>query len=97
MFNNLIVNRTVRSNYPAPILYVLSIVGVLRSPKIGKSAAGFFQGRREDGSWRVAAKDYDARVWGLPLFPLALFVIWGGLIAVLAWVVEHHSNVSPLD
>ncbi|MCS4229985.1 putative alpha-1,2-mannosidase [Stenotrophomonas maltophilia] len=27
-------------------------------------AAGFFQGRREDGSWRVDAKDYDARVWG---------------------------------
>ncbi|WP_217538614.1 GH92 family glycosyl hydrolase [Stenotrophomonas sp. GbtcB23] len=27
-------------------------------------AAGFFQGRKDDGSWRVAAKDYDARVWG---------------------------------
>lgn len=26
--------------------------------------AGFFQGRHEDGSWRVDAKDYDARVWG---------------------------------
>jgi hypothetical protein len=45
----------------------------------------------------LALWDHDARVWGLPLFPLALFVIWGVLIAVLAWVVEHHSNVSPLD
>ena len=45
----------------------------------------------------LALWDHDARVWGLPLFPLALFVIWGLLIAVLAWVVEHHGNVSPLD
>ncbi|MBD8636168.1 MULTISPECIES: GH92 family glycosyl hydrolase [unclassified Stenotrophomonas] len=28
------------------------------------ATAGFFQGRREDGSWRVPSKDYDARVWG---------------------------------
>ena len=45
----------------------------------------------------LALWDHDARVWGLPLFPLALFVIWAVLIAVLAWVVEHHSNVSQPD
>jgi hypothetical protein len=28
-------------------------------------------------------------VWGLPLFPLALFGIWLVLILVLAWVVER--------
>ncbi len=27
-------------------------------------AAGFFQGRTADGRWRLAAKDYDPRVWG---------------------------------
>ena len=27
-------------------------------------AAGFFQGRKPDGSWRLDAKDYDPRVWG---------------------------------
>ncbi|WP_258223609.1 GH92 family glycosyl hydrolase [Stenotrophomonas sp. HMWF003] len=27
-------------------------------------AAGFFQGRTADGHWRLAAKDYDPRVWG---------------------------------
>ena len=27
-------------------------------------AAGFFQGRTADGNWRLAAKDYDPRVWG---------------------------------
>ena len=32
--------------------------------------------------------DRDATVWGIPLFPLALFLLWGGLIAVLAWLME---------
>ncbi|MCF7750333.1 GH92 family glycosyl hydrolase [Bacillus subtilis subsp. subtilis] len=27
-------------------------------------AAGFFQGRKPDGSWRLDAKQYDPRVWG---------------------------------
>ncbi|KRB96831.1 hypothetical protein D9M68_912360 [compost metagenome] len=45
----------------------------------------------------LALWDHDARVWGLPLFPLALFVIWAVLIAALAWVVEHHSNVPQHD
>jgi hypothetical protein len=45
----------------------------------------------------LALWDHDVRVWGLPLFPLALFVIWGVLIVLLAWVVEHRSNVSPID
>ena len=32
--------------------------------------------------------DRDATVWGIPLFPLALFLLWGGLIAMLAWLME---------
>ena len=31
----------------------------------------------------------DVQVFGLPLFPLALFVIWTGLIAATAWLVER--------
>jgi hypothetical protein len=33
----------------------------------------------------------DVTVWGIPLFPLALFVIWAVLIATLAWMMERSS------
>ena len=36
--------------------------------------------------------DRDATVWGIPLFPLALFLLWGGLIAALAWLMERPDN-----
>jgi len=36
--------------------------------------------------------DHDLRVMGLPLFPLALFVIWALLIGALAWVVERGGD-----
>ncbi|MEZ5647013.1 MAG: hypothetical protein R3E94_06995 [Burkholderiaceae bacterium] len=44
----------------------------------------------------LALWDTDTRVLGLPLFPLALFVIWAVLIVALAWVVEggHHDRGS---
>jgi hypothetical protein len=32
--------------------------------------------------------DREALVFGVPLFPLALFVVWGLLFAVLAWLME---------
>ena len=35
--------------------------------------------------------DRDATVFGLPVLPVALFVIWAGLIAVLAWVSERRE------
>lgn len=35
--------------------------------------------------------DVEATVLGLPLFPAALFVMWGLLIAALAWLMEHQS------
>jgi hypothetical protein len=31
----------------------------------------------------------DVQVFGLPLFPLALFGIWAALIASTAWLVER--------
>lgn len=35
--------------------------------------------------------DRDATVFGLPVLPVALFVIWVGLIAALAWVSERRE------
>ncbi len=32
--------------------------------------------------------DSDITVRGIPLFPLALFVLWGGTIATVAWWME---------
>ena len=37
----------------------------------------------------LALLDRDATVFGLPLFPAALFVLWGGLIALLGSIVER--------
>lgn len=32
--------------------------------------------------------DHNITVAGIPLFPLALFLIWGGIIATVAWWME---------
>jgi len=45
----------------------------------------------------LALWDHDTRVWGLPLFPLALFLIWGLLIVALAWVVERDPDAEKSD
>ncbi|WP_101047227.1 hypothetical protein [Macromonas nakdongensis] len=37
----------------------------------------------------IALWDQSVRWFGVPLFPLALFLLWGGLIAGLAWIVEQ--------
>jgi hypothetical protein len=36
----------------------------------------------------LALWDRDVTVAGLPLFPLALFVLWAALIAALGWLIE---------
>lgn len=36
--------------------------------------------------------DRDVLLWGLPLFPLALFLVWGLLIAALAWIMERQPD-----
>jgi hypothetical protein len=33
--------------------------------------------------------DRDASIAGIPLFPLALFLLWAVLIAALAWLMER--------
>ena len=45
----------------------------------------------------LALWDHDARVFGLPLFPAALFLIWVLLIAALAWVVERTPEAPMPD
>ena len=37
----------------------------------------------------LALWDRDVTVLGLPLFPAALFALWGGLIASIAWLMER--------
>jgi hypothetical protein len=40
----------------------------------------------------LALWNLDTTVWGLPLFPLALFGLWALLIAALAWLLEHGDD-----
>jgi hypothetical protein len=40
----------------------------------------------------LALWDHNVLVLGLPLFPLALFLIWTLLIAALAWVMERGAH-----
>ena len=37
----------------------------------------------------LALWDRDATVFGVPLFPAALFALWAGLIALLGSIVER--------
>ena len=36
--------------------------------------------------------DHPAIVFGLPLLPAGLFVVWAVLIAVLAWLMEREAG-----
>lgn len=40
----------------------------------------------------IAVFDSEATVFGLPLLPVALFAIWGALIAALAWVARGRGG-----
>ena len=37
----------------------------------------------------IALWDHEIAVWGVPLFPLALFILWTVLIGVLALILER--------
>jgi hypothetical protein len=43
----------------------------------------------------LALWDVDVRVAGVPLFPLALFLLWAALLAALAWVMERGHSREP--
>ena len=36
--------------------------------------------------------DRAATVWGIPLFPAGLVLLWGGLVAALAWLMVRPDN-----
>lgn len=40
----------------------------------------------------LALWDHDATVFGLPLLPTALFVLWALLIAAAGWLVERSGD-----
>ncbi len=42
----------------------------------------------------LALWDRDATVLGLPLFPAALFILWGGLIVVLGVILETIDDAA---
>ena len=39
----------------------------------------------------LALWDIDVTIGGVPLLPAALFLVWGLLIAVLAWLMERRA------
>lgn len=39
----------------------------------------------------LALWSQEVTVWGIPLFPLALYTIWALLIGALAWMMERAS------
>lgn len=41
--------------------------------------------------------DVPLQVAGLPLLPLALFLLWGILIGLLAWLLEGAGTGDPAD
>lgn len=45
----------------------------------------------------LALWDVDATWWGVPVFPVALFVLWAVLIAVIAWLVERPFKAAKGD
>lgn len=40
----------------------------------------------------LALWDHEASLAGVPLFPAALFLVWGLLIAVLGWLAETQPD-----
>ncbi len=40
----------------------------------------------------LALWDQDVRFLGWPLLPIGLFLVWGILIAALAWVMERSED-----
>lgn len=42
----------------------------------------------------LALWDHPLQVLGLPLFPLALFTLWGGFIVALAWLLERQPETG---
>ena len=42
----------------------------------------------------LALWDREVSIFGVPLFPAALFLVWLVLIGALGWIVEHCDDVA---
>jgi hypothetical protein len=62
---------------------------VIKGLGVQRLVALFFSGMVLFNFPLLALWDRDLTLLGLPLFPTALFVGWGVLIAVLSWTVER--------
>lgn len=75
--------------------------GPPRNAPIGRAPTGAQRGQRLVALFALALLLFnfpllalwegDTLVLGVPLFPVALFVIWAVLIGLLAWIVERHD------
>lgn len=45
----------------------------------------------------LALWDSEVTLWGLPFFPTALFLLWGALIALLAWLMERGRDAEDAE
>lgn len=45
----------------------------------------------------LALWDHGTSLWGLPLFPVALFFLWGALITAVAWTLERGFRSDPVS
>jgi hypothetical protein len=67
---------------------------MFKSLKTQRLLALFFGGGLLFNFPLLALWDRDVLLWGVPLFPAALFIVWGVLIALLALVVEQDDDAD---
>lgn len=65
---------------------------MVRSLSVQRLVALFFGGMLLFNFPLLALWDRDLTVFGLPLFPVALFIGWGVLIGALGWIVERMDH-----
>lgn len=63
-----------------------------RTRGLQRLLALFFAGMMALNYPLLALWDPQASVFGLPLFPVALFTLWALLIATMAWLLERSTD-----
>ena len=63
-----------------------------RSLQTQRLVAVFFAGWLLFSFPLIALWDVPVRWFGVPLFPLALFLLWAGVIAAVAWLMERRAD-----
>lgn len=65
---------------------------MLRTRGLQRLLALFFAGMMALNYPLLALWDPQASIFGLPLFPTALFLLWAILIGTMAWLLEHAGD-----